>query len=67
MKIYTKRELAMLYFPNLTPKSATNKLARWINNSEVLNRRLAAAGYQSANKYFTVRQLKILYEFFGET
>ena len=66
MKIYTKRELAMLYFPKLPPKTATNKLARWIRNSEELSRLLAEAGYNPANKFFTVRQLRIIYDFLGE-
>ena len=30
IRCYSKRELAMMYFPNLTPHTATNKLVRWI-------------------------------------
>lgn len=66
MKIFTKRELAMLYFPKVSPKVATNKLARWIRRSDELSHLLAEAGYKPANKFFTVRQLRIIYAFLGE-
>ena len=66
MTIYTKRELAMLYFPKVSPKVATNKLARWIRRSDELSRLLTEAGYKPANKFFTVRQLRIIYAFLGE-
>ncbi|MBO5426998.1 MAG: DUF4248 domain-containing protein [Prevotella sp.] len=66
MKVYSKRELAMLYFPKATPKVATNRLARWINRSEELCQLLAEAGYRPANKLFTVRQLRILFAYLGE-
>ena len=66
MKIYTKRELAMLYFPNCSPKAATNNLARWINRTFELRQLLTDAGYKPANRYFTVRQIELIYRFFGE-
>lgn len=66
MKVYSKRELAMLYFPGVTPKAATNRLAGWIKRSEELSRQLAEAGYKPANKLFTVRQLKIIFAYLGE-
>ena len=56
----------MLYFPKVSPKVATNKLARWIRCSDELSRLLAEAGYKPANKFFTVRQLRIIYAFLGE-
>lgn len=66
MKVYTKKELAMLYFPTLTPKAAINKLTRWINRNDDLRQQLDDVGYKPKNKYFTVRQLLIIYDFFGE-
>lgn len=56
----------MLYFPKLPAKTATNKPARWIRRSGELSRLLAGAGYNPANKFFTVRQLRIIYDFPGE-
>lgn len=66
MKVYSKRELAMLYFPGSNPRTATNRLARWIKRSDELRRRLAEAGYLPANRLLTVRQLRILFEHLGE-
>jgi len=66
MKVYTKRELAQLYFPGYNPRTATNRLARWIRRSDELCRRLCEAGYRPANRLLTVRQLRILYEHLGE-
>lgn len=66
MKVYTKRELAMLYFPKAVPKTATNRLARWINRSDELRRRLEEAGYSPKNKLYTVRQIRIIFDILGE-
>ena len=66
MKVYTKRELAMLYFPNSSPKVATNHLAAWIRRTTDLRRQLSEAGYKPSAKMFTVRQLTIIYNFLGE-
>lgn len=66
MNVYTKRELAMRYFPGANPRTATNRLARWIKRSEELCRLLKEAGYRPANRLLTVRQLQLIYSYLGE-
>lgn len=68
MKIrsYSKQELAMLYFPDSDPRTATNHLMRWINRNPTLQRELKATGYYSHSKYFTTRQVCAILDYLGE-
>ena len=40
-----RRELAVYFFPNLTPMAAVNRLRRWILSDPRLLRDLVRAGY----------------------
>lgn len=42
---YTKKELALLYFPDSKPHTAVNHLMAWINNADDLLIELEMAGY----------------------
>ncbi len=68
MKIrsYSKQELAMLYFPDSDPRTATCHLMRWINRNTTLQRELQASGYYSHSKYFTTRQVCAILDYLGE-
>ena len=62
----TKRELATLYFPAISPKSASEKLTSWINNCKPLVRKLSKTGYKSGTHSLTERQISMIYDFLGE-
>ena len=76
----TKREIATLYFPNINPKSASEKLTSWINNCKPLVRKLttwiknckpltkqlAKTGYRSSTHTLTERQISMIYDYLGE-
>lgn len=52
-RIYGHAELALLYFKNIQPKSASTQLARWIRRDEELWEELLLAGYRKGQKVFT--------------
>ena len=62
----TKREIATLYFPDITPKSASEKLTSWINNCKPLVRRLSKTGYKSGTHTLSDRQISIIFDYLGE-
>lgn len=59
------QELAMLYFPNSTPQSASNQLKKWMNKEKPLVK-LTAAGYEPGQKILTPRQVKTIADHVGE-
>lgn len=65
-KIYYKQELAMRYFPNDSPKTARDKLTRWINRCKDLSMAMAKAHYRTTDKYYTPRQVQLIFEYLGE-
>jgi len=62
----SKRELALHYAPDLTPHGATNRLLDWLKRDEPTMQRLYEAGYRPKQKFFTSRQIRIIFEFLGE-
>ena len=62
----TKREIATLYFPNITEKSASEKLTSWINNCKPLVKRLSKTGYKSGTHTLSDRQISIIFDYLGE-
>lgn len=60
IKSYGYGELAMLYFPNSTKKSASNQLRRWIKMNEKLKNKLMISGYKPGNKILTPKQVGIV-------
>ena len=62
----TKREIATLYFPDMTPKSASEKLTSWINNCKPLVRRLSKTGYKSGTHTLSDRQISMIFDYLGE-
>jgi hypothetical protein len=66
IRSYSYCELAMLYFPNSTKKSASAQLGRWIQGNEKLKSQLLAIGYKPRKKILTPIQVKLIVELFGE-
>lgn len=62
---YGLQELAMLYFPNSTPQSASNQLKKWMKKEKLLVK-LAEAGYEPGQKILTPRQVKVIADHVGE-
>lgn len=66
IRAYTKKELALLYFPDSMPRTAVNHLMAWIRNCNRLWNELQAMGYHVSSKAFTPRQVKAIVEQLGE-
>ena len=65
IKAYTKKELALLYFPDSTPRVAVNHLMAVIRRNDMLWDELQATGYKTTNKVFTPRQVNAIFEWLG--
>lgn len=61
-----KTELASRYSPHTSPGTARRNLLRWMRMNLELMDRLREAGYRDSQRYFTPRQVGILYEMLGE-
>lgn len=59
IRAYGLQELALLYFPNNTPQSASARLKKWIRLPQLLNK-LTEADYRSGQKILTPRQVDII-------
>lgn len=62
----TKREVAKIYFPQITADSAVRKLTCWINNCKPLVRKLSKTGYRSGVHTLSDRQISMIYDYLGE-
>lgn len=65
-RIYTKQELALLYFPESTPVTASRHLMRWITGCPSLLELLYNSGYSKFSKAFTPLQVHYIFSFLGE-
>ena len=63
---YSKKDLALLYFPESLPRTAVNHLRAWIKLCKPLWNLLCEAGYKPSSKSFTPRQVKAIVEYLGE-
>ena len=63
---YTKKELALKYFPESLPTTAVNHLMAWIHRCTPLWAALQSMGYHPMSKSFTPRQVKSIIEYLGE-
>jgi hypothetical protein len=66
LRSYGYGELALLYFPNSTKKSATTQLRRWIRRNAVLRSTLAQLGFTERQRILTPRQVEEIIQFVGE-
>ncbi len=66
LRAYTKKELALMYFPDSTPPTAVSHLMNWIRHCTALRQQLQDTGYVPASKTFTPRQVRLIVEQLGE-
>ena len=66
IRAYTKKELALLYFPDSNPRTAVNHLMVWIRRCTQLWEQLQATGYKTTCKEFTPRQVRAIVAQLGE-
>ena len=65
IRVYSKKELALCYFPESTPHSAVKQLMAWIKRNDDLLSRLHATSYKCQSKTFSPRQVEIIIEYLG--
>ena len=67
VKMYTKKELALCYFPSaVSPHTAVNHLMSWINRCTPLREALEGQGYRKTSKWFSPREVRLIIEYLGE-
>jgi hypothetical protein len=66
VRAYGYSKLAQLYFPNISKKSASAQLRRWIKMSKTVMPLLLNLGYKSGNRLFTPAHVKVILDEFGE-
>lgn len=66
IRSYTKKELALMYFPDAMPRTAVNHLMTWIYQATDLMEELERTGYRKTSKWFNPRQVELIVNDFGE-
>jgi hypothetical protein len=66
VRAYGYGELAQLYCPHVTKKSASAQLRRWINESATALPKLEKLGYKSGIRIFTPAHVRVIIDEFGE-
>ena len=62
---YGFKELAVLYFPNIAPASASIRLKQWIKDDAELLEALLETNYELSNRVLTPRQKELITTSFG--
>jgi citrate lyase alpha subunit len=65
VRAYGYGELALLYFPNSSKKSASTQLGRWIKLHASLHEQLVNSGLQRGMKILTPKHVEILVAYLG--
>jgi len=65
IRTYTKKELALMYFPDSQPRTAVKHLMAWIRRCTQLSEQLHQMGYCDNTKTFTPRQVRAIVEQLG--
>lgn len=65
-RVWAFFELALRYFPDSSPKAATDKLSRWIRLSGNLREKLLALDWHPGNKLLTPKQAMCIVGHLGE-
>ena len=66
IQAYTKKELALLYFPSAEPHTAVNRLMSWVKRCKPLHMALIAQGYKKTSKWLSPREVALVVEHLGE-
>lgn len=62
---YGFKELAVLYFPDIAPSSASVRLKHWIQDAPALQDDLASCGYHPGNRILSPRHVELITKEFG--
>ena len=64
---YTKKELALCYFPQAKhPHTAVNHLMAWVRRNPDLVNGLHKLGYRKSAKFFTPKEIALIIDYLGE-
>ena len=63
---YTKKELALLYFPSATPHVAVNHLMSWIRRCKPIHDALVDQGYRKTTMWLSPCEVRLITEYLGE-
>lgn len=66
IRSYGYGELALLYFPNSTKKSASVQFRRWILYNDNLVTELQHSGFKPGKRILTPKQVSVLIKHLGE-
>lgn len=66
IRTYGFGELAQLYLPNISSKSASARLRAWIERHEALRTQLCVTGFKKGLRTLTPEQVKLVVKFIGE-
>ena len=64
-RAYSKKELALMYFPDSTPETAVKHMMMMIRSNDMLWDELQEMGYYSKSRTFTPRQVQAIFEWIG--
>lgn len=64
-KSYTRKELAMIYFDELSPKSASQCFTREMEKDKELKADLCLIGYRDSQRIFFPNQVQIIVNHWG--
>ena len=65
IRAYSKKELALMFFPDSTPETAVKHLKTMIRSNDMLWDELQAMGYNKRRKTFTPREIKAIFDWLG--
>ncbi len=65
IRAYSKKELALIYFPDSMPRTAVNHLMAIIRHNDMLWDELLRIGYRPNTKTFTPRQVRAIIDWLG--
>lgn len=65
IRAYGFNELARLYFPDVAPKSASNRLRVWLKTHPHLYEELKLTGYALGQKVISPKQVQLIVQEFG--
>ena len=66
IRSYTQRELAKMYAPELTEKSAGKRLCQWIKMCKPLWEELQKTGYNPLQRILNPMQVRLIFSYLGE-
>ena len=66
IRAYSKKELALCYFPDLDPKLGVKRLMRWIKRNDKLVIELEKTGYKDKFRWMNASQVELIIEFLGD-